>query len=264
MNIYDVLGEMIQVKKDCSLRSMFVECEREKLDVDIDRNIFDVLKNISSLELAVQPDSAEFHPLIILSNGNRSFSIQDMTEEHYSLLSELDLTKLPVNLQARAADVLWLQKHNYNAAIVAHKAYYELFNLWFDENDFTESLDMLRRAICISKQLNDKFAYEKYCQTVYDLIIKIDGEDKKFCSITLIEIYLNYPFGDIDKIIEVLEKSIKINFENPNKTERLYSLKAQCFKRKKNPLLVTQTNLELAEYFFKHAEQIVETDKKGF
>lgn len=262
MNIYDILEGMIEVKKYCFLHTLFLDKKRDELDTGIDKEIFDILKNISSLSLKVSHEGAEFLPYLVF-DGKRTFGVQDLTEDDYNSLSSIELPKLPLNLRARVADVLWLQKVNYKAAITAHESYYELFKLWFDEEHYLESIDMIKRAICIAKQLNDKEALNEYCQTIYNHIIRINGKDKNFCSISLIEIILDYSFGKIDEVIDVLNESIAESAGNPNKTERLYLLKAKCFNKKKNLEMATKTNIELAEYLLSFAEKTIEGNEKG-
>lgn len=262
MNIYDLLSGMIEVKKYHSLSTLFVDKKREELDTETDKKLFDILKKISSMALKVTDDDATFVPLLVLE-GQRTFGPQDLIEDDYALLSNVEFTKLPLNLRARVADVLWLQKTDYTAAVVAHKAYYELFELWYDEENYIKSLEMIRRAICISVQINSKDYSSQYCQTIYDRIIKIDGKDKNFLSISLIEIILKQSFGDLDKVIDVLNNSIAISADNPNKMERIHLIKAKCFNKMKNTEATIQTNIELAEYFIMYGEKILKEDKKG-
>ena len=103
---------MIKVEKYRSLYTKFDSEVRENLDTDTDKEIFDILKNISTLSLKVCENTAEFIPMFVFEN-ERTFAIQDIRESDYILLSNLDLTKLPLNLKARLADIFWLQKTDY-------------------------------------------------------------------------------------------------------------------------------------------------------
>ena len=97
--------------------------KKEELASDIDKKLFDLLKNISSLSMKILDDGAEFVPYLTIG-GERTFGVQDISDDDYNLLSHLELSKLPLNLTARVADVLWLKKRDYKAANIAHKAYY--------------------------------------------------------------------------------------------------------------------------------------------
>ena len=262
MDIYELLQELIEPKKYRSLFTSFIDDRKEELDTDVDKKLFDVLKNISSMMLKILDNGAEFMPRYVFE-GKRTFAIQDISEDEYNLLLAINLSKLPITLEARVADVLWLQKTDYQAACIAHKAYYRLFDLWFNDDDYIESLDMIKRAICITKQINDIDSLHKYCQNIFDHIVRIDGKDMTFLSISLIKIILKQSFGDFSKVVNVLNNSISLSIDNPHKTEQLYLLKAKCFNKMKNPDAAIQTNVELAEYFLWFAEKILEQEEKG-
>lgn len=262
MDIYELLQELIEVKKYRSLFTLFINDRKEELDTDVDRKIFDILKNISSLIMKISGEEVKFVPCYVL-DGERSFAVHDLTEEDYKLLSNLDLSKLPLNLQARVADVLWLQNRDYKSATIAHKAYYDLFNLWFSDDKYIESLDMIKRAIGIAAQINDKNSLNDYCQKVFDHIIRIDGKDNNFLSISLIEIIINRSFGDLIKLVDILNNSISLSGDNPNKIERLYLLKVKCLNKLKDKEAAMKINVELAEYFLEFAEKVLAHEEKG-
>lgn len=117
---------------------LFTEESKQGLDTQ-DMAIFDLMKNIASLTFKISDDNVEIIPYIV-TNESRSFSINDLSDTDYDLLLSLDLEKLPLNLKARTSDILWVQKKNYNSAIVAAESYYDLFNLWFSDEDWLEAL----------------------------------------------------------------------------------------------------------------------------
>ena len=262
MNIYDKLQEIIEVKKYRLSASLFSDEHKQALDTETDKDIFDLLKNISSLAMKVSDNGVEFCPYLIM-DGKRTFAIEDLSEDYYTLLSSLDLSKIPLNLKARISDILWTQKKDFKCAVLAAEAYFDLYDLWFSDNDWLEPLDMIKRAICISAQINKKDLYEKCCQSIYNHITRIDGTDKDFLSISLIEILLVQSSGDLNKIVDILNKIISLNANNPNKTEHAYSLKSQCFYKLKNPDLAKQSNIDMADYFANYAEYILKNDAQG-
>ena len=99
--------------------------------------------------------------------------------------------------------------------------------------------------------------YDKCCQAVYDNIIRIDGKDSGFLSITLISLIIKQDYGDIKKIIDILNNIILLNANDPNKTEKAYLLKFKILNKMKKTEEATQSNLALAEYFVKYGEDIV-------
>lgn len=262
MNIYELLEEIVVVKKHHLSPQIYTDEAKEKLESDIDKQLFDLLKNISSLGTKITKDGIEFHPFIVWE-GKRSFAIEDMSDKDYTLLSSVELLKVPLNLRARIADVLWTQRKEFRGAEVAAKTYLELFNLLFNDDEWVGTLDMIRRAICISAQIKKQELYNECCQTLYDHILRINGKDEHFLSLSLIEIVLQQSFGDMDAILQVLNTIINDDRANVHKIERAYSLKIKCLGIKKDRKAVKNANMELAAYYVNTAEKIINSSIQG-
>ncbi len=262
MNIYEFLKNNLEVKNYRIPISVFSDELKEKIITDSDKTLFDLINNISSLALKLSDSGAEFCPMMVIE-GKRTFSVEDLKEDDYTLLSLIDLSKIPLNLRARIADILWLEKKDYKAAKIAAESYFELFNLWYDENKWFESLNMIKRAIYISAQINIKELYNNCCQTIYDHIIALNGNDEHFLSISLIEVIYHQSYGDFSSIIEVLNNIITNSKDNPNKTERAYELKFKYLNKLKDTETATLSNIQLAEYFVDFGESCVQKEQLG-
>lgn len=158
MNIYDLLKECIEIKKYGLNADVFKDEDREQLDTEEEKLVFDLLKNVSSMDIKVNKKGVTFYPFMVWE-GKRTFSIEDLTEDDYKKMESLALEQLPIIIRARVADVLWTQKKNYKAAIMAAKAYYELFCVLFTDDDWVGTLDMIKRTLFISAQINRKDIY---------------------------------------------------------------------------------------------------------
>ncbi len=99
------------------------------------KEVFDLLKNIVSLGTKIHNDGIEFHPMFVMADGSRTFSIEDISEDDYLILHSLKLEKMPLILRALIADILWTNKKEFNAAKIAANAYWELFTLWYRDDD---------------------------------------------------------------------------------------------------------------------------------
>ena len=92
------------------------------------RKAYEVLSEISGLYFC--PDDADdpLRPFWTLSNGSRSFSIDDLTDEELAFFEAIvDSFHLP-KLRARIADILWLRrfKKAYEFGMKAIDAYLEV------------------------------------------------------------------------------------------------------------------------------------------
>ena len=262
MNIYEFLESNLQVKTYRIPISVFSDELKEVLITDNDKSLFHLIKNISSLALKLLDSGAEFCPMMVIE-GRRTFSVEDLKEDDYTLLGSIDLSKIPLNLRARIADIFWLEKKDYKAAKIAAESYFELFNLWYDENKWFEALNMVKRAICISAQINAKELYNNCCQTIYDYINALNGNDKDFLSISLIEVMYQQSYGDFNSIIGVLNNIIANSKDNPNKTERAYELKFKFLNKLKDTKTATLSNIQLAEYLVAFGESCVQKEQLG-
>ncbi|MCQ5130985.1 DUF4209 domain-containing protein [Butyricicoccus faecihominis] len=229
------------------------------LDNEADKYTYNLIKDVCSLHAEITDKNIEFQPSIVL-RGRRSFALQDMEENDFKLLESLNLDLIPVNICARIADMLWTQRKSYAHALVAIDAYTNLFELLFSENDWIESLDMIRRALCISAQVNQQEKHVQACKSVYDKILRINGTDELFLSLNLIEIIVKEKYGDIGRLIEILNKVIQNSEPDVHKTETAYELTIECFKWKKDNSGVYDTYISLAQYYEKKAGELSDDD----
>lgn len=262
MNIYELLNYTVTVKKRFDLRSDFPDDKLEELDSVEDRKVYELIRNICSMTMNVKEDGVEFRPAFIF-DGKRTYSIDDISESSYAILLSLDYQRLPVNVRARITDVLWAQKKKYRMAIIAAESYYELFNLIFKDDDYLDALKFIKRAISIVLQLNQTYLHNKYCQTVYDHLIRIDGLDTQFLSISLIEILLMNNFGDETKIVNIIDNILNESKDNPFKMERAFELKFKYKNKLEGLESAKSINVDMGNYFVDYGEQVYSTDKQG-
>lgn len=260
MNIYEFLKNNLGDENYYIPNSVFSTEFKETLTTDSDKLLFDLIKNISSLALKISASGAEFYPMMIF-NGKRTFSVEDLKDDDYALLNTIDLSKVPINLRARIADILWLEKKDYKAAQIAAENYLALYNLWYNESEWFEALDMIKRAIYISAQIKLKDIYNNCCQTIYEQIIALNGNDKDFLSISLINVIYDQSYGDSDNIIDILDRIIVKSKGNPNKTEHAYKLKFKYLNKVKKFEDAKFSKIKLAEYFVDFAESCAKKEE---
>lgn len=261
MDIYELINESYVVRKNKSLH-LYENEKKEKLDTNTDKKLFDLIKNISSLVPEVAENSIKFHPRFCHEKEN-AFAIEDLTEEDYVNLATIDLEKLPLTLKARIAEILWTQKKNYHAACTAAKAYLDMFNMSFSDEEWYDTLYLIKRAIFIAAQIRIQELKRKCCQIVYEHVIRINGNDKKFLSLYLIEILLEQKYGDMDVLLNIIEKIICCNNNNVYIVERAYELKKDLFAIKKDKISIKRTNIDLAVYLEMYAEKGINENIQG-
>ena len=88
MNIYEVLDKIIVNKRYKLSSALFDDKYRDEL-IEKDVILFDLLKNISSIGTEIHNGSIKFHPLFTTADGRRTFSVEDITEEDFSMLEAM-------------------------------------------------------------------------------------------------------------------------------------------------------------------------------
>lgn len=258
MTVYEALNQ-IETKSFVLFGTDAFQYDLATLDTENDRRIYNLIKDVCSLHTKISAKNIEFQPSIVLM-GKRSFDLQDMTEDDFILLESLDISRLPLNIQARVADLLWTEKSIYTDALIAIDAYIALFNLLFSDDNWLESLDMIRRALSIATQVNQKEKHDDACEIIYNHILRVDGTDDSFLSLQLIKIVIGEKYGESNALIAILNKIILNSDSNIQKIEMAYNLLNECFKWKKDDSGIRNTNIAMAQYYEKKAAELTGDD----
>ena len=262
VNIYELLNRIIVNKRYSLSPNLFIEADRTELSEE-ERSIFDLLKNIVSLGTKIHNDGIEFHPMFVMADGSRTFSIEDISEDDYLILHSLKLEKMPLILRALIADILWTNKKEFNAAKIAANAYWELFTFWYRDDDNVGTIDIIRRAVCISAQTKQTLLFEKIQGWFVDFLEKKAANNDGFFALRVMELFFGQKNFDVSIFLPVLDDLIDGNSDNIAKVEQAYKLKTEClFKLKRKEDAIKNNNL-LADYYLEFAEKIFKKDIQG-
>lgn len=211
MSIYELLNRIIINEKYSLSSDLFIESDKKELTEE-EKYIFELLKNISSLETRIYNNGIEFHPMFVMADGSRFFSIEDISEDDYLLLSNLKLDKIPLILRALIADILWINKKDFNVAKIAADAYWKLFILWYKDEDNIGTIDMIRRAVCISVQTKQTAIYNEIQGWFNDFIFTKASRDESGFALRVMELFFEQKNFNVSIIL------------NPEKDSRLIEL----------------------------------------
>lgn len=255
MDIYGLLNKIILNENFQLSSNLFIQTDRERLD-EKDKRLFDILKNISSLGIEIRNSGITFHPKFVMADGRRTFSIEDITDDDYEVLKSVDFKKLPLILRSLVADILWTQKKDFEAAQIAAESYWELCQLWYAGGDDLGTLDMIRRAVCISVQTKQKSLYSQICAWFEDFLYSAVSRNC-FITLRIMELFAEQKNSNISLFLPVLDDIISLNGDNVLIVEQAYQLKTKCFLKLKDGESVTSSNLYLAQYYVDFAQNIV-------
>lgn len=211
----------------------------------------------------IHNDGIEFHPMFVMADGSRTFSIEDISEDDYLILHSLKLEKMPLILRALIADILWTNKKEFNAAKIAANAYWELFTFWYRDDDNVGTIDIIRRAVCISAQTKQTLLFEKIQGWFVDFLEEKAANNDGFFALRVMELFFGQKNFDVSIFLPVLDDLIDGNSDNIAKVEQAYKLKTEClFKLKRKEDAIKNNNL-LADYYLEFAEKIFKKDIQG-
>ena len=261
MDIYEILNKIITNKPPLS-DYLFAQVNRDILD-ESDKILFDLLKNISSLKINIHNSGIEFYPMLKTSDGQKSFSIEDITDDHYKILKNMDFYKIPLILRALVTDILWTQNKEFKAAQIAAEAYWDLFQLLYKTRDrYFYAPNMIKRAVCISTQINKTDLYSRICKWLNDFLQQ-NVANNEFFTMEIMKLFLEQKSYDASSFIPVLDSIISLNQDNISKVEQAYEMKTKCLHKLKKKEDAINNDLSLAKYYIDYAEKIVQKDMTG-
>ena len=263
MNIYELICEIDSSKTDHhwdNLPYSFNQSNRAKLEDAFDIEVFDLVRKAYGITIIYRSDrrkdDAKLEYRIYSEEG-----IIPFTDTELKVLDSLDWTRLPHNLKAHVNDVIWLCNHKYEAAETAAEEYYKSYHEWFDEVDWVQCVDYISRAIELVAKLGINDKKDKFLTEVYNDIVRLNGDDSSFLSISLIELIIKQKFCcDFSTLLPLVDKLISKNeggISTAHIAEQAYYLKANLYKQLKDPTSENSVYVQYADVLMQRAENLV-------
>ena len=147
------------------------------------------------------------------------------------------------------------------AAETAAEEYYKSYHEWFDEVDWVQCVDYISRAIELVAKLGINDKKDKFLTEVYNDIVRLNGDDSSFLSISLIELIIKQKFCcDFSTLLPLVDKLISKNeggISTAHIAEQAYYLKANLYKQLKDPTSENSVYVQYADVLMQRAENLV-------
>lgn len=221
-----------------------------------------LLKNIAKIYVRYKKDVVIFSPAYEMADGRRTFALQDLTDDDYALLYSLNINKLPKTIGLRVADVLWVGKNDYKMAHFSAKLSYEVYQIFFDKDNWINCFNFLNHAVGLSARIGSK-ELNIYLQKTYEKVIEMNGSDPQLLSVVLVELLVSYKWSSFDDILPILDIIIANSIHNIHRAERAYLLKTKIYHRKNDTQAATDNNKQLAKYLESVADAEAKNDVPG-
>lgn len=262
MYFYELVKEINSSRLDHftdSLPYSFDKLNRAKLENAFDLEVFDLVMKSYRVTIIYRSDrrkgdtKSEYRKY-----GNET--LKPFSNEELSIFNSLDWTRLPHNMKAHIYDVIWLCNRNYEAAKIASEEYFESYRDWFDVENWVQCVDYISRAIELAAKIGIDGKREDLLKEVYDDVVRLNGDDSSFLTISLIELMITQNYQcDFCSLIPYVDRLINRNegsFSNSYILEHAYYLKANLYKKLKDVISENNVYVQYADVLMKEGENL--------
>lgn len=249
-------ADSIKSKKKHSVIAIFKDAETSACY----QGDIDALKIIGgALSLSYSDKDERYIPMFIMDNGARSFSMDDISEDAIAILSEaLEAVHFPW-IRAKLADILWIRTTKYKYGEIAVTENLNLFDEIFDEANWVECFDAIRRASAISKRMGASTnSFQAFYKKASQAVFRLDGTDSRFLSLKLVHlVYADASKEDLTKYLCIVNKIFKRDLEhdNVNLVEYAFEVLRLLLKRLTMESDIISAEIMLAIYYEKLARE---------
>ena len=263
MNLYELISEIDSSRPNYHRDNFpysFNQSNRAKLEDAFDLEVFDLIRKAYGITIIYKSDrgkgDAKLEYRKYGDEGNVPF-----TDDELKVFNNLDWTKLPNVLKAHIYDVIWICNHKYEAAKTATEVYFDLYHEWFDEVHWVQCVDYINRAIDLAAKIGINDKKEDFLTEVYNDIVRLNGDDSSFLSISLNELIIEQNFHcDFNTLLSLVDRLISKNESSmcsAHIVEQAYYVKANLYKKLKDPISENNVYIQYADALMQEAEKFV-------
>lgn len=180
--------------------------EAEEAGDEKSRQIFGLLRDITSMHMKLDNPDEPFGPLAELHDG-RTAIVDDFEETRLKLLSEVVTEIADPELRARVADVLWIRNRDFRMAQLAVSSYLESATRLEDHRHWTTTYERIERALQLAVMLGrNATTYASVISHIERVLDSCDGEDPLFLSAKLMTLLQERKAGNTTKYAAMAEK----------------------------------------------------------
>lgn len=263
MNIYELVSEIESSRLDHhwdNLPYSFNQLNRSKLEDVFDLEVFDLVMKAYGIKIIYRLDQRDSATKLEYRKYGDEGLIP-FTDTELTVFNSLDWTRLPHNLKAHIYDVSWLCNHRHEAAKTAAEEYYELYHEWFDEEHWVQCVDYISRAVELAAKIGINDKKEDFLTEVYNDVVRLNGDDSSFLSISLIELLISQNYHcDFNTLIPFTDRLISKNegsISTAHIIEQAYHVKADLYKKLKDTISENNVYVQYADVLMQGVEKLV-------
>lgn len=270
MDFYELISEIDSSRLDYhwdNLSYSFNQLNRAKLEDAFDIEVFDLVRKAYQIRIIYKSEQRKGDARLEYQKYGDN-GIVPFSDSELEVFNSLDWTRLPHMLKAHINDVIWLCNHKYEAAKIAAEEYFNLYHELFNEVHWVQCVEYISRAIELVAKIGIKDKKEEFLAEVYTDVVKLNGDDPSFLSISLIELIIEQNFRcDFNILLSLVDKLISKNegsIRTSDILERAYYVKAHLYKKMKDPTSENNVYVQYANVLMQGVEKILKTlDEEG-
>jgi hypothetical protein len=205
--------------------------------------VFEILAAITSA--AIKPESMEE----FFAN-----TFKNLTDEQLDFLAEIAPEISDPELQARAADVLWVKRRIYQMAQLAIPAYLQSAITLESPDHWTHCVDRIERALRLARKIS--YQVEVVFTHIEAVLDRYQGEDPLWLTAKLMELLQECRFGEPAKYATLSEKAATLaeSTSDWRRARTLWSIKAVWHHMEKDYSKEFAASMSAAETYVQEAE----------
>lgn len=236
------------------LKNLAIAAENER-----DATILEVISG--ALSMAYDCEKQKFTPKIVLYDGNRSFSMDDIKPDDVDLLKKIvDVFQVPWAC-AQLSHIVWIITKDFQYGQKAVQNYLYLFNEVFDSVNWVQCYNAAQTAYNISILMGkNSLPFRQTRSKITEKIIFLDGKDSLFLSLQLLSLVISDASKDeLNNYLEIVTRLVdkNINPQNSNVilADETYKIQEQILKRLKLEERIIAVKKVYAHYYEEKANE---------
>ena len=151
-NKYVVLSQLKDAAEKAKAKGYV--CAAEKASNEQDKAALTIIGG--ALSLGYNHSECNYRPLIQLSDGHRSYAMEDIDSGAIEILKEAVNVISPDWMRAQLSDIIWIQTSDHSYAECATREYISVFENVFDAENWVGCFEAIQHAYDISIRLGKK------------------------------------------------------------------------------------------------------------
>lgn len=258
-DVISMLEKLSQFKYERrhAIATYFKNAEQE-VTIEEDRYALRVIGG--ALSMGYNFEAGTYCPQMVLADGRRTFAMEDIDDNAVNILKDAAQAISPAWIKVQLNEIIWVKTMDRNYLNLAVAEFLEVFSDTFDENEWVDCFDTIRRAYRLSlKQGKRSDVFQKVRKAVGQAIRKMDGNDPLFLSVNLIELdYENAEKEELNTYLELAEKIFERHLSGAQKNELLaeatFELYCNLLKRAKRGSDIQTAKIKMAQYYEMRAD----------